>query len=138
MAEGLNRVYLLGNIGAKPELVTTGGGSLLKLRLATTEVRFDKERNRTEHTEWHSVVIWGKRADGLSRILGKGDRIAVEGSLETRSYDKNGEKRYSTQVKARGIYLCGGRGGGSSRAVQSPAPQQPPKQQSFDDDDIPF
>jgi single-strand DNA-binding protein len=114
MAEGLNRVMLLGNLGADPELRTTSGGqSVLKLRLATSETYLDKNRQRQEKTEWHSVVIWGKRAEALSKILSKGSRLFVEGGLRTSSYDdREGVKRYKTEIVASNVLLQGGRGGG--------------------------
>ena len=88
MADGLNRVMLLGNLGADPELRTTNGGqSVLKLRLATTESYLDRNRVRQERTEWHSVVIWGRRAEALSRFLSKGTKLFVEGGLRTSSYE---------------------------------------------------
>jgi len=112
MAEGLNRVMLLGNLGADPELrMTQGGQAVLKLRLATTETYLDRNRARQERTEWHSVVIWGKRAEALAKILTKGSRIFVEGGLRTSSYDdRDGNKRYRTEVVATNIILSGGRG----------------------------
>ena len=116
MAEGLNKVMLMGNLGADPELrVTSGGQSVLKLRLATSETYLDKNRVRQERTEWHSVVVWGKRAEALSKFLTKGSRLFVEGGLRTSSYDdKEGNKRYRTEVVANNIILAGsgGRGGG--------------------------
>lgn len=117
MAEGLNRVMLLGNLGADPELrVTSGGQSVLKLRIATSETYLDKNRVRQERTEWHSVVIWGKRAEALGKFLTKGSRLFVEGALRTSSYDdKEGNKRYRTEVVANNVILAGGgnRGGGA-------------------------
>src|SRR3954447_11972717 len=108
MAEGLNKVMLLGNLGADPELkMTQGGQAVLKLRLATTETYLDKNQTRQERTEWHSVTMWGKRGEALSKFLTKGERIFVEGSLRTSSYEKNGEKRYSTEVNATNIILTG-------------------------------
>jgi len=114
MAEGLNRVMLLGNLGADPELrVTSGGQSVLKLRLATSETYLDKNRVRQERTEWHSVVVWGKRAEALGKFLTKGSRLFVEGGLRTSSYDdKEGNKRYRTEIVASNIILSGSGGGG--------------------------
>src|SRR3954463_5085317 len=105
MAEGLNRVMLLGNLGADPELrMTSGGQAVLKLRLATTETYLDRNRARQERTEWHSVVIWGKRAEALAKILTKGARIFIEGGLRTSNYDdRDGNKRYRTEVVATNI-----------------------------------
>lgn len=117
MAEGLNRVMLLGNLGADPELrMTQGGQAVLKLRLATSESYLDRNRVRQERTEWHSVVVWGKRAEALNKILSKGSRIFIEGGLRTSSYDdREGHKRYKTEIVANNIVLAGGaRGGGGS------------------------
>ena len=114
MAEGLNKVMLLGNLGADPELkVTQGGQAVLKLRLATTESYLDKSNTRQERTEWHSITVWGRRGEALAKILAKGRSIFVEGSLRTSSYEKDGEKRYRTEVIANNIILAGsGRGAG--------------------------
>jgi single-strand DNA-binding protein len=113
MAEGLNKVMLLGNLGQDPELkLTQGGQALLKLRIATTETYQDKSGQRQERTEWHSVTLWGKRAEALAKFLTKGTTVFVEGSLRTDSYEKNGEKRYQTVVNASNIILTGRRGGG--------------------------
>src|SRR3974390_1508919 len=118
MAEGLNRVMLLGNLGADPELrVTPGGQAVLKLRLAPNETNLDRNNGRQERTEWHRVTVWGRRAEALGKILQKGDSLFVEGRLQTSSYEKNGEKRYSTEVVANNIVLPGGgrgRGEGAS------------------------
>src|SRR5271166_1995156 len=109
MAEGLNRVMLLGNLGADPELrVTPGGQAVLKLRLATNETYLDRNNVRQDRTEWHRVTVWGKRAEALGKFLTKGDLLMVEGRLQTSSYEKNGEKRYSTEIVANNIVLPGG------------------------------
>jgi len=115
MAEGLNKVMLLGNLGADPELkMTQGGQAVLKLRLATTESYLDRNNTRQERTEWHSVTLWGKRGEALAKFLTKGERIFVEGSLRTSSYEKDGEKRYRTEINANNIILAGrGKGAGA-------------------------
>ena len=150
MAEGLNRVMLLGNLGADPELrFTQGGQAVLNMRLATTESYLDKDKQRQERTQWHTVVLWGKRAEALGKILGKGSTIFVEGSLRTLSYEKDGEKRYKTEVVASNIILggrgCGG-GGGEERPARRAEPRGEEASRAADDfgggygpdDDIPF
>jgi single-strand DNA-binding protein len=115
MAEGLNRVMLLGNLGADPELrFTQSGQAVLNMRLATTESYLDKNKVRQERTDWHNVVLWGKRGEALAKFLTKGTTIFVEGGLRTSSYDdKEGNKRYKTEIHASNIILAGrGRGGG--------------------------
>ncbi len=133
MAEGYNRVLLLGNLGADPELkMTQGGMSVLKLRLATTERYQDKSGVWQDRTDWHSVVVWGKRAESLHKILAKGSNIFVEGSLRTSSYeDRDGNKRYKTEVIAKNLIL-GGRGGGAGRSTggyedDGPPPDREPR-----------
>jgi len=159
MAEGLNRVFLLGNLGADPELrVTNSGQAVLKMRLATSETYLDKNRVRQERTEWHNVVVWGKRAEALGKFLTKGSRIMVEGSLRTSSYDdREGNKRYKTEIVANNIILSGsgggrgggGGGGGGARDDYGPPDDQgpgPAQGGGYDDadyggggdDDIPF
>jgi single-strand DNA-binding protein len=139
MAEGLNRVMLLGNLGADPDLrVTPGGQADLKLRLATNETYLDRNNVRQERTEWHRITVWGRRAEALGKILQKGDSLFVEGRLQTSSYEKNGEKRYSTEVVATNIVLSGrGRGEGASsggpRRESGPRPSDPAAEMPYDD-----
>src|SRR5215468_1859520 len=122
MAEGLNRVMLLGNLGADPELrMTNGGQAVLKMRLATSETYLDRNRVRQERTEWHRVVVWGKRAEALSKFLTKGSRLFVEGGLRTSSYEKEGIKRYTTEIVASEIIMAGGRGGRGDEYTPAPA-----------------
>lgn len=138
MAEGLNRVMLLGNLGQDPDLkMTSGGQAVLKLRLATSETYLDKNKVRQERTEWHSVVVWGRRAEALSKFLTKGSRIFVEGGIRTSSYDdKNGEKRYRTEVVANNIILSGGGARGESRGSGPPADDAGDgKRSGFSDED---
>ena len=116
MAEGLNRVMLLGNLGADPELrFTQGGQAVLNMRLATTESYLDKDKVRRERTDWHNVVVWGKRGEALAKILTKGSSLFIEGSMRTSSYDdREGNKRYKTEVVANNVLLTGGRGRGGA------------------------
>ncbi len=155
MAEGLNRVFLLGNLGADPELrMTNSGQAVLKMRLATSETYLDKNRVRQERTEWHNVVLWGKRAEALGKFLSKGTRLFVEGGLRTSSYDdRDGNKRYKTEIVANNIILTGGGGrGGGGGGGGGPRDESPPDEGpaqggggGYDDadygggdDDIPF
>jgi len=110
MAEGMNKVILIGNLGMDPELkYTQGGGAVLRLRIATTESYVDKNKQRQEKTEWHTVVVWGNRAEALNKILSKGRSIGVEGRLQTRQWeDKDGGKRSSTEIVATNVLLLGG------------------------------
>lgn len=108
----------------------------MKLRLATTESYLDKDRARQERTEWHSVVVWGKRAEGLGKILHKGDRIFIEGGLRTSSYEKDGEKRYRTEVVASNVILNGKAVHGARK--DDGAEPMGGLGASDDDDDIPF
>jgi len=159
MAEGLNRVMLLGNLGADPDLrYTQGGQAVLNMRLATTESYLDKNKVRQERTDWHNVVVWGKRGEALAKFLAKGSTIFVEGGLRTSSYeDKDGNKRYKTEVHATNIILAGGRGrggeggegGGRSRpsggasppstgGSGTPSDEPPPDDFPGGGEDIPF
>lgn len=121
MSEGMNKVLLLGELGANPELrVTQGGLAVLKMRLATTEVYFDKDGVKQERTDWHRVAIFGKRGEALAKILVTGSRILVEGRLHTSSYEKDGVKHYSTEVIANDILFAGGKRPGDARRESAP------------------
>ena len=120
MAEGLNRVMLLGNLGADPELrFTQGGQAVLHLRLATTESYLDKDKVRRERTDWHNVTIWGKRGEALGKILTKGSSIFVEGRIQTSSYDnREGVKVYKTEIIANNVILAGGKRSAPERTTR--------------------
>ncbi len=108
MSEGINKVLLLGNLGAEPELKKSAGGTaLLQLRLATNESWIDKNKQVQARTEWHNVVVWGSRAEALAKVLRKGSAVLVEGTLRTTSFEKEGAKRSRTEILAREIYLTG-------------------------------
>ena len=110
----VNKVILVGNLGADPELkYTPSSRPLCNLRIATTDVFKDKSGQRQERTEWHRVTVWGDTAENCSKYLSKGRSVYVEGRLQTRSYDKDGQKHYATDVVAdRVVFLGGGAGGG--------------------------
>lgn len=119
MSQGMNRVMLVGNLGADPELrYTDAGKPYLRLRLATSEAWIDKKTNELqERTEWHTVKVWGNRAEALARFLTKGTTIVVDGQLQTHSYEKEGQKHYSTEVMARDVFLTGRRSNAAAAAV---------------------
>jgi single-strand DNA-binding protein len=135
MSEGMNRAILYGNLGADPELRQTQSGSILKMRLATTEVYFDKDQQKQERTDWHNVTVFGRRADGLAKVLSKGARILVSGRLQTSSYEKDGQKHYRTEVVANDIFL----GGGGNKSPSNGAMLRPPLQEAhLATADLPF
>ena len=145
----VNKVILVGNLGRDAELrYTPGGAPVATLNLATTEVWNDKASGqKQEKTEWHRIVLWGKSAESLSEYLTKGKQIYVEGRLQTRQWDdKDGNKRYTTEIRGdRIVLLGGGGGGGGSRqqtrgAASSSGLDEPMGEPvtELTDDDIPF
>jgi single-strand DNA-binding protein len=143
----VNKVILVGNLGRDAELrYTPGGAAVATLNLATTEVWNDKGGQRQEKTEWHRIVLWGKQAESLQEYLTKGKQIYVEGRLQTRQWDdKDGNKRYTTEIKADRITLLGGGGGGGRGAATdrggasiSHGGGDEPPMEPITDDDIPF
>lgn len=142
----MNKVILFGNVGKDPEMRSTSGGtSVLKFSVATSERRQDKSGDWQEFTEWHNVVVWGKRAEGLQTFLAKGMSVLVEGKLRTSSWeDKDtGKKVYRTEVNADDVKVTTkkseqrdeDRGGAKS---PKPATRPTERKQDFPDDDIPF
>ena len=135
----VNKVILIGHLGADPELSTTQGGtSLAKFRIATTETWKDRTTGeRQERTEWHSIVAWDKLAQICGEYLHKGKMVYVEGSLQTRSWDdQSGQKRYKTEIKANNVLMLSPRVDGAVRGefAQPVAPAGVPDE----DDDVPF
>jgi len=141
----VNKVILVGNLGRDAELrYTPGGAAVATINMATTEVWNDKGGQRQEKTEWHRVVLWGKSAESLAEYLTKGKQIYVEGRLQTRQWDdKDGNKRYTTEIRGDRIVLLGGGGRGQSvdrGADPGPSQSAGPDigEQPLTDDDIPF
>lgn len=113
----VNRVILVGHLGADPELrYTNGGTAVCSLRIATTETWTDKDGQRQERTEWHQISVWGKQAENCGQYLAKGRQVYVEGRLQSREYDdKEGVKRKVWEIQADRVnFLGGGREGGEA------------------------
>ncbi len=138
----VNKVILVGNLGKDPEVrFTPNGRALAKFPVATSERWTDQDGNKQERTEWHNVVVWGKQAETCGQYLSKGRQVFVEGSIRSRQYDdKDGNKRYMTEIVARDVRFLGGGGGGSgARATHEPGFSVPPGEDPGPaDDDIPF
>ena len=141
----VNKAIIIGNLGKDAEVrYTPGGAAVATISVATTETWNDKTSGqRQEKTEWHRVVIWGKTAEAIGEYLTKGRQVYVEGRIQTRQWDdKDGNKRYTTEIRSDRVVLLGGRGdgpdhGGSSAKPSSgggPAPGPP----ELTEDDIPF
>jgi single-strand DNA-binding protein len=111
---GVNKVIIIGHLGRDPELrYTQGGVPVCKLNVATTRAYTNKNNDRVEETEWHRVVVWSKLAETCNNYLAKGRQVYIEGRLQTSSYeDKEGVKKYSTEIIAETVQFLGSRGEG--------------------------
>ncbi len=165
MARGINKVILVGNLGADPEVrYTAGGSAVANVRLATAESWRDRESGeQQERTEWHRVVFFGRLAEIVEQYLRKGSQVYVEGRLQTRKWaDRDGNEKFTTEIVANDMQMLGGRGGAGGGGASSeggsaggsggsrersnapPAGNDPPSrgraEQPMDDfdDDIPF
>ena len=150
----VNKVILIGNLGADPETrYLPSGDAVANIRIATTEVWKDKGGEKQEHTEWHRISFFGKLAEIAGEYLKKGSPVYIEGRIRTRKWqDKEGQDRYSTEIVADRMQLLGSRGGGTESAAREPKAAAPAESgggakpaakksgASFDDmdDDIPF
>jgi single-strand DNA-binding protein len=142
---GINKVILIGNVGRDPETRSLPtGANLAKFTLATSEPRFkDREQPDKPHTEWHNIVAWGKTAELCERYVRKGRQLYIEGHIRTRSYDKNGQKTYFTEVHVDHLEFLGSRqGGGEAGAPASEASLGGPTEAGpggyTEDEDVPF
>lgn len=113
MAKGINKVILIGNLGKDPETrYLPSGGAVTNITLATSESWKDKTSGQMqERTEWHKVVFFNRLAEIAGEFLQKGSKVYIEGSLRTRSYDKDGQKHYTTEIVANEMQMLDGRGG---------------------------
>ncbi len=121
MAGGVNKVILIGNLGADPEVrFTPGGQAVANFRIATSESWTDKNGQKQERTEWHRIVVWGKLAELCGEYLKKGRQCYVEGRLQTREWtDKENRKNYTTEVVANAVTFLGGRDAGEGMGTGS-------------------
>jgi len=159
MAKGVNKVFLLGNVGKDPEIrTTTGGMTVASFSLATADRQKDQQGNWADKTEWHNLVCFQRTAEIVRDYVKKGSQLFVEGKIQTRSWDDktSGEKKYRTEILVNELSLLGGRGGdgesggGSSsrssggysqRSAPSSgasAPANDYADQGITDEDIPF
>ena len=154
MAKGVNKVFLLGNVGKDPEIRSTAGGTTVaSFSLATAERAKDQQGNWQDKTEWHNLVAFNRTAEIIRDYVKKGTQIFVEGKIQTRSWDDkdSGQKKYRTEIIVNEMSLLGGgagrgesTGGGYSRSSSSSFDQRPSSpaedfaDQGITDDDIPF
>lgn len=153
MASGVNKVILIGRLGGDPEVrYTSNGGAVANFNMATNESWTDKSGQKQERTEWHKIVVWGKLGELCGQYLSKGRQAFVEGRLQTREWqDKEGNKRYTTEVVAQNIQFLGGPGdrasSGTSEYSSGPSAEFEPSNSGpspdFDskgmaDDEVPF
>lgn len=108
---GVNKVIIIGRLGADPEMKAVGQGTnVTRLSVATSENWTDKNNQKQERTEWHRIVVWGKLAEICGKYLSKGRQVYVEGRLQTRSWEDNGQKKYSTEIVATTVQFLGSAG----------------------------
>jgi single-strand DNA-binding protein len=134
---GVNKVILIGNLGADPEIrYTAGGTAVCRLRVATSRRFTDKQGNTQEETAWHRVDAWGKLAEICGQYLSKGRQVYIEGRLKYGSYEKDGVKHYTTDIIAESMQMLGSPGDRGPERAAEPAIGPPPG--GVPEDDIPF
>ncbi len=141
MSKSLNKAQLIGNLGKDPELkYTSAGVAVATFSIATSDSWKDQEGNVQERTEWHNIVAWRKLAEICGEWLKKGKRVYIEGRLQTRNYEKDGVKRYITEIVADQLIMLDGggqrstNGGGGSSEADAASPETVPAKE----DDLPF
>lgn len=138
----VNKVIILGRLGQAPEVKQAQGTTLCNLSVATSRRYKDRDGNRQEDTEWHRVVLFGRTAEIAQQYLQKGSEVYIEGRLRTRTYEKNGQKHYATEIVGETMQLGskakdGAQGSGAPEGFESPARNSAPQAQGATDD-IPF
>jgi len=134
---GINKAILIGRLGRDPEVrYTTDGRAVSSFSIATSDEWKDKDSGeKKERTEWHRIVAFGKLGEICGEYLSKGRQVYIEGKLQTRSWEKDGVTRYTTEIVASDVQFLGGRE--SNESAITPEIQEPPKS-APEDDDIPF
>ena len=140
----VNKVILIGNLGADPELrYTPSGSAVATFNIATTEKWKNKDGQPQERTDWHRIVLWERQAEVAKEYLRKGSAVYIEGRLQTRNWeDKEGVKRYVTEIIGQRMQLLGGRtaagAAGAEAGATEPPPAPPNSDMAAEDDDLPF
>ncbi|GMR04737.1 MAG: single-stranded DNA-binding protein [Thermodesulfobacteriota bacterium] len=137
---GINKVILVGNLGADPEIrYTPGGTAVANFRLATSETRTNKEGQKETKTEWHRIVTFGRLAEICGEYLAKGRQVYIEGRIQTRSWeDRDGNKKYTTEIVANTMQMLGTKDQAGSPAGMGKPPADESVPQDEEVDDIPF
>lgn len=133
---GINKVILVGNLGADPEIrYSPGGMAVVNFSLATSET-FSKDGQKQTKTEWHKIVAFGKLAEICGQYLSKGKQVYIEGKIQTRSWDdKEGNKKYTTEIVANSMQMLGSKAEGAANSASDVSVDNIP---SSDIDDVPF
>lgn len=136
----INKVILVGNVGQDPDIRSTASGTrVANLRLATNERRRDRDGQWTDHTEWHTVVVWGRMVDVVEQYVQKGRQLYIEGVLRTRSWEQqDGQKRSATEIHVRELKLLGGGRSGASSSAPADGYNAVAQDYPDDVDDVPF
>ena len=117
---GVNKVIIVGRLGQDPEMKAVGqGATVTRLNVATSENWVGKDGQKQERTEWHRIVVWGKLAEICGKYLAKGRQVYVEGRLQTRSWEDNGQKKYSTEIVASTVQFLGSANGEATQGDRS-------------------
>ncbi|MGA7579376.1 MAG: single-stranded DNA-binding protein [Desulfobaccales bacterium] len=136
---GVNKVILVGNLGADPEMrFTADGTAVCKFSLATSRRFTGKDGQKQEKTEWHRIVAWRKLAEICGQYLSKGKQVVIEGRIEYGSYEKDGVKHYTTDIVAENMQMLGAAGGAGGNRLQESEPSFEPPPGGVPEDDIPF
>ena len=142
MSRGVNKVILIGNLGRDPEVISFDGGvKKASFSIATTEVYRTRDGQDMEQTEWHNIVLWRGLAEVAEKYLRKGSQIYVEGRIKNRSYEKDGQKRYITEIECDNLTMLGNRGQSDyspSNDQVSGASEQSSPPVKTPEDDLPF